>query len=231
MAGDAFINRLAGRSRHPPAPDVLRAPRRRPAAARGRGARRGARPSPRARHRRRARRGGRRRRLCPAPRARAQRRRRSRPCDTTWRRRSGRASIGFQELVLGDRAAAAPALIQVGGLRHGAAARVSARLRRHRRRARPDDRRRRRGTADPDRRTSTGEFLRRVEPVRRQPAAACTSARCRAPSSDAPGTAAATTCAPASGSTGRPSGSRSCRSPSRTTRSAWPSASSRSRGR
>ena len=59
--------------------------------------------------------------------------------------------LGFQELVLGERAAAGPVLLQVGRPSIGPAPGVSARVRRHRRPARPDDRGRRRGTACPDR--------------------------------------------------------------------------------
>ena len=56
MAGEAFLNRLAGRSRDSPAPDVVRSHRRGSPPTHGGGPRHGARPPPRPWHRRRARR-------------------------------------------------------------------------------------------------------------------------------------------------------------------------------
>ena len=201
MAGEAFINRLDRRSGHSPAPHVLRSHR-------------GGSPP--------ARRGGARQRCAAtsttmastssSPKSSAA----PSTCGSTGSSDSGVALeavrhdleealrgglVGFQELVVGDRATARTVeLLQVGGLRRA---------------QRPVYRRVVRGTtsrrgtvkavdvdglADPHR-----QRRRRASTPSPTSAATarcrCSSARSRAPSSAAAGTAAATTCGPANGST------------------------------
>ena len=125
------------RSGHPPASDVLRALGRRPASARGRGARCGAGPSARSRDRCRARRRGWRSRLCPAPRA-----PRQRAGSRGRATRRGRGASDGPAWLSGARARRprhARTGAAAGGVATGPATSVSARLWDGRRRARPDD--------------------------------------------------------------------------------------------